>query len=306
MSFAHPWTTALAALLAIVFAVVYFAAQRHRVRAAVQYSSLDLLVGAAQPRSWPFRLVAAAWICAVALVALAFAGPRVSARIPVRGGAVVLCVDTSGSMRAADVQPTRADAALAALRAFVDRTPSGTAVGIVSFAGEAQEIVPPTRDRDQVRNALQAIPAPDGATAIGDALALAQRILPSTGHRVVVLITDGENNRGVDPTQAAKMLAARKITLYTIGIGTNSGALIPGTLQEAGIDEDALRSYAEITGGAYSRADDAAQLRQALAQLGRSTSFEHGTVDLSLQTAVAGAMLMAITFLSGLAAGRYP
>jgi Ca-activated chloride channel family protein len=158
-------------------------------------------------------------------------------------------------------------------------------------------IVPPTRDRDQTRAGLAAIPAPNGATAIGDALALAQRMLPKNGHRVVVLITDGENNAGMDPLQQAKLLAARAVTLYTIGIGTNSGALIPGTLQEAGIDEDALRSYARVTGGAYSRAEDAVQLHQALERLGRTTSFQRGTVDISLQAAAAGALLMVTTFL---------
>lgn len=306
MSFAHPSVIVPVLAAAAIFAALYVHAQRRRTRNTLQYSNLAFLIAAAQPRGWPARLMNGAWVVAVLLVGLALAGPRVHAAIPVHGGSVVLCVDTSGSMAAADVAPTRASAALAAMRAFVDRTPDGTAIGIVSFAGEAQEIVPPTRDREQVRTALEAIPTPDGATAIGDALSLAQRILPKSGHRVVILITDGENNKGIDPVQAAKLLAANHISLYTIGIGTNSGALIPGTLQTAGIDEDALRSYAEITGGAYSRADDAAQLRQALARLGRSTSFEKGTIDFSLQTALAGALLMAITFLGGLAAGRYP
>jgi Ca-activated chloride channel family protein len=97
--------------------------------------------------------------------------------------------------------------------------------------------------------------------------------------------------------QAARMLAGRGITLYTIGIGTNTGALIPGTLQTAGIDEDALRAYARATGGAYSRADDATQLREALARLGRTTSFQRGTIDVSLAAAAAGALLMILTFL---------
>ncbi len=87
--------------------------------------------------------------------------------------------------------------------------------------------------------------------------------------------------------------------LYTVGIGTNSGALVPGTLQEAGINEDALRSYARTTGGTYSRAGDAAQLRGALAALGRTTSFEPALVDLSLPDAVLGALIMAIAFLCG-------
>jgi Ca-activated chloride channel family protein len=297
MSFAHPSFLLPAVSITLLFAALYAYAERRRIGRALKYSNLAFLIEAARPRTWPARLAAAAWILAVGLVALAFAGPRVHAAIPVRGGSVVLCVDTSGSMAAADVQPTRADAALAAMRAFVDRTPEQTAIGLVAFAGGAQEISPPTRDRDQVRTGLAAIPAPNGATAIGDALTVAQRMLPKSGHRVVVLITDGENNAGTDPMQAARMLAARGITLYTIGIGTNTGALIPGTLQTAGIDEDALRAYARATGGAYSRADDATQLREALARLGRTTSFQRGTIDVSLAAAAAGALLMILTFL---------
>jgi Ca-activated chloride channel family protein len=297
MSFASPWFVLPALLITALFAAVYALLERRRARAALRYSNVAFLVASVRSSAWPRRLTNAAWILAVALVALAFAGPRIHALVPVRGGSVVLCMDTSGSMTADDVQPTRTDAALAALRAFVDRTPPQTAIGLVSFAGAAQEIVPPTRDRDQIRAGLAAIPPPNGATAIGDALALAQRMLPGSGHRVVVLITDGENNAGADPMQAARMLAARGITLFTIGIGTNSGALIPGTLQQAGIDEDALRAYAQATGGAYSRADDAGQLRQALSHLGRSTSFQRGTIDVSLAAAATGALLMIGTFL---------
>jgi Ca-activated chloride channel family protein len=275
-------------------------------RQTIVYSNLPFLTGAVSPRRWPERLLAAAWIFGVLLVVLATSGPHVRATVPSLGGSVVLCVDTSGSMSAQDVAPTRAQAALDAMRAFVAQAPSQTAIGIISFASDAQVLAQPTRDRDQIQTALDAVPAPNGATAIGDALALAQRVLPATGSRAVVLITDGESNAGSDPMQAARALGAAHIALYTIGIGTNSGALIPGTLQTAGIDEDALRAYAAATGGAYSRAGDAVQLREALARLGRSTSMRHANVDVSLPAALAGGALMALTFLAGVAAGRYP
>jgi Ca-activated chloride channel homolog len=301
----RPAFIVLAAIAAIVAAAAYRLTWRRRTAQALRYSNLAFLTGALEARSWPARALGTAWICAVALVVFALAGPRVRAAVPV-GGSVVLCVDTSGSMMAGDVEPTRAQAADAALRAFVKAAPSSTAVGIVSFSTGAQIITPPTRDRDQLREAVEAIPSPNGATAIGDALTAAQRILPKRGHRVVVLITDGENTFGTDPMDAARALRAQRIPLYTIGIGTNSGALIPGTLQEAGINEDALRAYAAATGGAYSRADNAMQLRDELAQLGRATAFERKNVDVSLGAALAGAGLMALAFLAGLAAGRYP
>jgi Ca-activated chloride channel homolog len=305
MTLQHPEFVAIAALAAIGVALLYRLALRRRSAQTLRYSNLAFLVSSVKARTWPAKALGAACACAAALIVFALAGPRVRAAVPV-AGSVVLCVDTSGSMTATDVQPTRADAAVAALKAFVDSAPAGTAVGIVSFATGAQVISPPTRDRDQIQNAVNDIPPPNGATAIGDALIAAQRVLPKSGHRVIVLITDGENTYGADPLDAAQDLAKRHIPLYTIGIGTNSGALIPGTLQTAGINEDALRRYASVTGGAYSRADDATQLRTALERLGRITAFERRNVDVSLPLAEAGAVLMVLAFLGGLAAGRYP
>lgn len=305
MTLAHPWFLLAAAAAAAAFAVLYRLIEKRQNARTLQYSNLAFLIGALESPVWPARVLTAVWVCAVALVVIAFAGPHVRAAVPV-GGSVVLCVDTSGSMAATDVQPTRSQAALAALRAFIRAAPASTAVGIVSFSTGAQAIVSPTRDRERLSAAIDAVPAPNGATAIGDALAAAQQILPKTGHRVVVLITDGENTYGADPLAAARALGTARIPLYTVGIGTNSGALIPGTLQTAGINEDALRAYAAAAGGAYSSAQDAVQLRQALARLGKATSFERKNLDVSLASAEAGAVLMALAFLTGLAAGRFP
>ncbi len=305
MTLQRPEFVVLAILAALAAALAYHIALRRRSAQMLRYSNVAFLVSAVKARTWPAKLLGIALAFAAALIVFAFAGPRVRAAVPV-AGSVVLCVDTSGSMTATDVEPTRADAAVGALKAFVNAAPANTAVGIVSFATGAQVILPPTRDRDQIQSAVNDIPAPNGATAIGDALLAAEHVLPKSGHRVVVLITDGENNYGTDPMGAARELAAHHIPLYTIGIGTNSGALIPGTLQAAGIDEDALRAYAGVTGGAYSRADNATQLRTALARLGRITAFERRNVDVSLPVAEAGALLMVLAFLGGLAAGRYP
>jgi Ca-activated chloride channel homolog len=306
MSLVHPQYLAVALAALLAFALLYRSLERRRAQQTIAYSNLPFLVAAAAPSRWPHKLLTAAWILAVALLVIALCGPRVRAMVPSVGGSVVLCVDTSGSMTAADVNPTRAQAAVAAMRAFIAHAAPQTAIGIISFATDAQVLVQPTRDRDQIETALGAIPPPNGATAIGDALALAHRMLPAAGSRAVVLITDGENNAGTDPMVAARSLGAAHIPLYTIGIGTNSGALIPGTLQTAGLDEDALRAYAAATGGAYSRAADAAQLREALTRLGRSTSMRRANLDFSLPAALAGGTLMALTFLTGLAIGRYP
>jgi Ca-activated chloride channel homolog len=209
-------------------------------------------------------------------------------------------------MASTDVFPTRAQAAKAAARAFINESPAGTKIGIISFAGAASVVAPLSSDHQAVTNALDDVPLPNGATAIGDAFKLAAQMLPPTGHRVVILITDGVNNSGTDPTEMAQWLGAHHIPVYTVGIGTPNGGLIPGTDEEATIDEDALRGYAEASGGAYARAENATQLRDALARLGRVTSLQRKQVNASLGFAVAGALGMLAAFLAGFGLGRYP
>ncbi|MDQ2993211.1 MAG: VWA domain-containing protein, partial [Candidatus Eremiobacteraeota bacterium] len=174
------------------------------------------------------------------------------------------------------------------------------------FSGSANRIAPLETDRAELVAALGDLPPPNDATAIGDALAMALRMLPTKGHRVVVLITDGVNNRGVDPLAEAQLLGARGIRLFTIGIGSESGGVIPGTGEQATIDEDALRSYAQATGGAYGRAGSAGALRDALARLGQVTAFERRNVDASFAFAAAGGILILAAATGAFALGRFP
>ncbi len=156
----------------------------------------------------PALPLALACAAGIVLLGAALAGPRFIARVPVRGGAVVLCVDTSGSMRATDVEPSRAEAAAAAVRAFVDGVPDGTRLGIVAFSSGAGVVQPLSDDKDALREAIARIPPPNGGTAIGDALAAAARLLPPGGRRAIVLVTDGVNNLGSDPLAIARTVGA--------------------------------------------------------------------------------------------------
>jgi Ca-activated chloride channel family protein len=209
-------------------------------------------------------------------------------------------------MASTDVFPTRAQAARSAARAFINESAAGTKIGVISFAGGAGVVQPLSADHQAVLAALADVPLPNGATAIGDALKLAAQMLPPTGHRVVILITDGVNNSGTDPMEIARWLGAHHVAVYTVGIGTPNGGLIPGTNEEATIDEAALAAYAQASGGAYARAENAAQLRDALARLGRVTSLTRKPVDASFAFAIAGALGMLAAFLAGFGLGRYP
>jgi Ca-activated chloride channel homolog len=302
----HPLRLGLGILALVVFAVLYAMLTRRATTHDLAYSNIGFFRDAAKPRTWIPRALQGLWLVAFAALVLGVGGPHLQLMLPAHDGSVFICIDTSGSMAATDVFPTRAEASKAAARAFISESPSGTKIGVISFAGAAGVVVPLSADHQAVLAGLDEIPAPNGATAIGDALALAARMLPRKGHRVIVLITDGVNNSGTDPMEVAQRLGTQHIPVYTVGIGTENGGLIPGTNEEATIDEDALRGYAQASGGAYARVENATQLRNALSTLGRTTSLQPKRVDASLQFAIAGALGMVCAFLAGLGLGRYP
>lgn len=306
MSFDRPLWLAIGVVTIAAFAYLYRRLERRTTARDLAYSNVEFFVAAAKPRRWISRALEALWLLALGCALLAVSGPHLTLPMPARDGAVFVCIDTSGSMASTDVAPTRADAAKAAARAFIAETPPGTKIGVIAFAAGAAIVQPLSGDHQQVSEALDQLPLPNGATAIGDALQLAARNLPAHGHRVVILITDGVNNAGADPLEAAQWLGAHRIPVYTVGIGTPSGGLIPGTNDVATIDEDALRQYANLSGGAYARAENATQLRDALARLGRLTSLERQRVNASLGFALAGAAGMLIAFVAGFGLGRYP
>jgi Ca-activated chloride channel family protein len=306
MTLAHPlWLVVGIACAAVFLALAHLGARRAGA-AALAYSNLQFFETATARRFDPALVLALAGALGIVLLGGALAGPHVVATVPAHG-AVVLCVDTSGSMRSTDVTPTRADAAAAAVRAFVDAVPAGTRIGIVAFSSAAGVVQPLSDDKDVVRDAIGRIPPPNGGTAIGDALLTAARLLPPTGRRAIVLVTDGVNNMGVDPQSAAPQIGAAGISIDTVGIGTNdSGQFIPGTNEEAAMDEDALRQIAASAGGAYARASDAGSLRGRLNALAASTTRERRRVDASLPLAVVGGLVLVAGLGGGMLAGRFP
>lgn len=307
MSVNNPPALFLAVVAAVLAAWLLVRLEASRRKNAFTYSSLPFLLDAARISLWPGRVLAGAFALAVLLGGVALAGVRLTLPVPAKDGAIVLCLDTSGSMRASDITPSREAAVRAAARLFVQNAPAGTRVALIAFSTGAEQISELSDDKQVVLQALENVPPANGATAIGDALALAGRILPPRGRRVIVLVTDGVNNRGVDPLQTAQALGAQGVGIYTVGIGTNgSGLTIPGTNEEATIDEDALRAIAAAGHGTYTRTADAAALSGAFSELARATIWERRRVDVSLPLALASAVAIALTFLGALVAGRFP
>jgi Ca-activated chloride channel family protein len=307
MTFAHPAILILSAIGIALFAWLYRVVQKRRNVQALAYSSVAFALDAIKPPRWPAIALFATFLVGTSAVLVALASPRMESYLPSKDGTVMLCLDTSGSMRAYDITPTRWTAMKEAARAFIDAVPDGSHVGLLTFSSGANLIASPITDLDAVKDALDRIPPPDGATAIGDALTVAAQQMPATGRRIIVLLTDGVNNRGADPLEASQKIGAKGITIETVGIGTaDSGEIIPGTNELAGLDSDALRAIAANGNGEYVEAQSAGQMRDAFRSIALNTVWKKRVFDASFPIAFVGGLLLVLTLLGGLFTGRFP
>ena len=272
------------ALLLLLAIPVWWLWRRGSPTSALAHSRAGTLSRLTVHRGWVRRAMIALRVIVLAGAVVALARPRTGARmenITREGINIVLAFDISSSMLAEDFQPlNRLEVAKAKVKEFVTGRRSDR-IGLVAFSGEALTQVPLTVDYPVVLAAvdnLQAGQLEDG-TAIGSAIVTAaNRLRDAPGRsRVIVLLTDGENNRGsVDPRTAAQAAAAFGIRVYTIGVGTEGLAPVPvgqglfGLRYEnrpVRIDEDLLRDVASTTGGRYFRARDAAALARIYEQI---------------------------------------
>lgn len=281
VTFQSPWLL----LLLLLLPLWWWRRRRHHPPAIV-FSRVDAL--AAGPRAG--RLVTRSLFVLrnllLAGVIVALARPRSGARVEnttTSGINIVLVIDISSSMLAQDFQPqNRIEVAKEVVKRFVGERHSDR-LGVVSFAAEALTQVPLTTDYpviDAAVDNLQPGQLEDG-TAIGTAIATAaNRLRDAPGRsRVMILLTDGENNRGaIDPRTAARAAAQFGIRIYTIGVGTEGVAPVPvgrgvfGLRYEnmpVKIDEGLLTDVASATGGRYFRARNAQALEQIYEQIDR-------------------------------------
>jgi len=289
VTFAHTGFAVLAlAVLPAAFIALRIGSILQR-QSAFVYSNLPFLREALHAPVLPAIAVDATLAFGLALLLLAAAHPRFYAAAPV-AATVVLCLDTSGSMRLRDVAPSRAQAALEAARSLVASLPAGTRTGVVSFAGAARYVGTPSADRTVALAALDSVPPPNGQTAIGDALRVASTMRPTR----IVLITDGTNNHGEDPGNAVRTLRALHVRLDIAGVG--GGAL----------SERALRSYAREDGGTFARARSAAELKAHMIRLAAKTVMLRRARDCSVPFALAGLLLVTAGWLAAQRGAFHP
>jgi len=281
ISFGQPWMLALFALLPLL-AWWHFAKQSGR-QASVLISSVDKVK---HLRSWRTTLRHLPFICrllCVACIIVALARPQTrndEELVSGEGVDIVLAIDVSGSMLAQDFTPNRMEAAKEVAANFVSNRPTDR-IGIVIFSGESFTLCPLTTDQQVLRTQIYNIQSGllEDGTAIGSGLATSVDRLRSSKSKskVIILLTDGENNGGQIPPLTAKELAkATGVKVYTIGVGTEGFAQTPMQTQtgavvmqkeKVNIDEKLLTQIATETGGRYFRAKDNESLRNIYTEI---------------------------------------
>lgn len=328
MIFLWPQLLWLLLLLPILVAA-YVALLRRRKKFALRYASLDLVreamgKGPGLRRHVPPLI----FLLSLALLIVAIARPAATVTLPSQHETVILAMDVSGSMRANDVEPNRLAAAQAAAKAFVAEQPRNVQIGVVAFAGTATLAQAPTRNREDIVAAIERFQL-QRATAIGSAILVSLATLfPDAGidvsdftasgearkkkpgappapkpvppgsyqSAVIILLTDGQRTTGPDSVEAARMAADRGVRVFTVGVGTREGSTVgfEGWSMHVSLDEDTLKTIADVTRGEYFYAGNAPDLKKVYQMLNSKLVLEKKKTEITALFAAAAGLLAVV------------
>jgi Ca-activated chloride channel family protein len=316
-------------LLALpLLVLLYWWLMHRRKKNTLRFASLALVKQAmGRGPGWRRHVPPVLMLLALATLLLASARPRAVITLPLQQETIILAMDVSGSMRATDVAPNRMVAAQEAAKAFLNDLPRNVRVGVVSFAGTAAVVQPPTQNREDIVAAIDRFQLQRG-TAIGSGIVLSlatifpdagidlsqitgQRNMPlgpgekppkeftpvppgSFNSAAIVLLTDGQRTTGPDPLDAAKMAADRGVKVYSVGIGTKEGETIgfEGWSMRVRLDEETLKNVANLTRGEYFYAGTADDLKKVYQSLGSRMIVEKKETEITALFAAAAAALV--------------
>jgi Ca-activated chloride channel family protein len=340
MSFLWPealWVLALVPVLVAAYLLIL----RRKKKAALRYADLGLIRAAMQGQSRIRRHVPPAiFLLALAGLIVASARPVATVTLPTQRQTIILAMDVSGSMRARDVEPSRFEAMKAAARQFINDVPRNTRIGIVSFAGTASVVQPPTENKEDLLAAIERFQL-QRATAIGSGIIVSLATLfPDEGIDVsefvygdrawrsrpladpkkdpkkdfkpvppgsyqggaIILLTDGQRTTGPDSLEAAKMAADRGVRIFTVGLGTVQGEVIgfEGWSFRVRLDEETLKQIAQMTRGEYFYAGTATDLNKVYESLSTRLVLERKETEVTALVAAASALLALVAGLLSL------
>ncbi|MBX7070525.1 MAG: VWA domain-containing protein [Microthrixaceae bacterium] len=302
------WLLAVAAM-AVAYVLLQFRTKTY----AIRFSNLDLLDKVAPKRpGWRRHVIAGVYLLALASLVVAMAQPLATERVPKERATIILAIDTSLSMQATDVSPTRIDSAKVAAQKFVTSLPEKLQLGLVTFNGNTRLMVPPSTDRSSVTRAIQSLQLDEG-TAIGDAVktsldAIAAVPEDESGKKapaVIVLLSDGKTTVGTPTEDAIEPATSAKVPVFTIAYGTPDGVVevtdpASGVSQQVSVpvDEEALAQLAEGTGGEAFTAASESDLTSVYAKLGSAIGYDEEEREVTWKVLAGG--LAALGLVGGL------
>lgn len=301
MSLANPiWLLLLIAIPVLV--LLQLAATRRRNRYAVRFTATSTLAGLIPKRApWRRWVPVVLLLGALAGLSVSMAKPERTVAVPIEKASVMLVMDTSNSMIAEDVDPTRLDAAKKAANTFIDAVPNGLELGGVAYSTGPYNVVAPSTDKSDVRGLIDSL-QPDGATATGDALQAALDTLAQQkgtdgkqAPAAIILLSDGQTTAGRDPLGVAENAKKAHVPIYTVALGTEQGT-IPGpggSTVPVPPDPETLKKIADITGAQSYSVDDAQVLDSVYQRLGSRIGSRKETREMSAGFAAIGAILLA-------------
>jgi Ca-activated chloride channel homolog len=325
MSFLSPEMLWLMAILPILV-VIYVLLQRRRKKYALRFASISILKEAMGKGPGVRRHIPPVlFMAGLTFMAIALARPAASVMMPSQRGTVILTIDCSGSMRADDLKPSRLEAAKSAARSFVDKQPTNVNIGVVSFSETASVVQAPTMDREAILAAVNRLGI-QRRTAIGSAVVTSlEAIFEGPGGNtlpigndilggpeptptftplprgtyapaVIVLLTDGVSNTGPRPLEVTHEAADRGVRIYTVGVGSNQGAVVnySGYGMIVRLDEDTLKRIAERTGGEYFKAGSETDLHRIYDDLSTRLVFTPEKTELTVFFTGSAVVLMLI------------
>jgi len=273
MNFAQPAWIGIGIFACIAIFLLYRKLENERRKRLETFAAPRLLgrytatLSTARRSIKKYLIIGAVFCCFIAI-----ARPQYSYKwvdVKRKGIDIMFAIDTSKSMLTKDIKPSRLERAKFGILDFVQKL-DGDRVGLLPFAGSSYLLCPLTLDYDAFNQSVGAVDTniiPSGGTNISDTIRDAEKILSeSSNHKILILLSDGENLEG-DVFQAAREVAEKKMTIFTVGVGTAGGELIPvvqngktsfvkdeqGKFVTSKLDEEKLRKIAEITGGTYAR-----------------------------------------------------
>jgi Ca-activated chloride channel homolog len=316
------WLWLLTVPVALV--IIYLVMQQRRPTYTARFTNLDLLDSVVPKRAgWKRHVPTALVVAGVVALVLSLAKPSRPGTVEVKQATLMVALDVSISMKATDVDPDRLTAMQLAARSFIESAPEEVRIGIISFAGTAQVVVPPTPDRQQALNAIDRLKLREG-TAIGEAIFTALDALeadraaaepeqsddttaptaPPTlpnGELVperVVVMSDGETTMGRTDEEAIEAAQKVGVAVSTVAFGTADGVITyKGETGTVPVNPEKMRAIAEATGGDFFEAASADELAKVFESITTRVRSTESDIDISpwfvgagLALVVAGAL----------------